>query len=190
MTQSPIETRHKDMAAKAAGYTCWDEAMIDATGREQALLRDFAQTLANLEAARADLAEIDRILGPLTAAEMSDNAANRAANAHAIAAPYRASDPQPVTECPKCEAFRREVSDACKLVDGFLTMDRNSEWMVDSDAREALSRFIIPASDPVAEALAAALRATYSDDSSVGDAEALKKELASRGLEIVERRDR
>lgn len=183
MTQAPIHPRHKDMALALSG------SLPDVKG-----LAAHAQTLANLEAARADkelLQEMldaeraERIAMGKALAEVHSLAtedrtakADRLALIATIAAPYRASDPEiPSSErdpvpaqsavveprwqtegdmsaaCPKCEAFRREVSDACELVDGFLEWDRNSEWKTSGDARKTLRHFIIPASDPVAEAL-------------------------------------
>ena len=136
MTQAPIHPRHKDMAANLSRLT---------------LEERFAQTLANDEAKGKALAEIDRI-----ARHIVDD--SRGEKIAAIAAPYRASDPQPVTGCPDCDAFKREVSDACKLVDGFLERDG---WALQGAAREALSRFIIPASDPVAEAAREAIEAIW-----------------------------
>lgn len=211
MTQAPIEPHHKDMAAKAAGFSSYDRKAIG-YGSDHSTVKSIlahAQTLANLEAARADLAEIDRIA--VLNCWQSDEYAGKASVA-AIAAPYRASDPvhtdgsrsggQPVTECPKCEAFKREVSDACALVDGFLERDRNSEWKICGDARKTLRRFIIPASDPVAEALRLAMQdVTYDAAAANGlelkgyrveqeAADNLRAALTKRGLEIVERRDR
>jgi len=147
MTNAPIHPRHKDEAAKAAGYQNWEHAIgnTPATGPERKSILAHAQTLANLEAARADLAEIDRI-----ARHIVDD--SRGEKIAAIAAPYRASGPRPVTECPKCEAFKREVSDAVVAVRD--TIKAHAQTQICDDAVDyCLSRFIIPASDPVAEAL-------------------------------------
>lgn len=148
MTQSPIEPRHKDMAAKAAGYQSWASlSCFTADGAVQTRILAHAQTLANLEAAQDEttkavtqlfvakkaLAEIDRIAVGIVNASGLDRIA-------AIAAPYRA-----------------------------------------------------PTSDPVAEALKAALASITSGGSLAWAEEAapqVKDALASRGLEIVERRDR
>lgn len=91
MTQSPIEPRHKDEAAKAAGAETWDhvEACWPPESFTHTSILAHAQTLANLEAARADLVEIDRIAANwdcVVRARDTDRVAT-------IAAPYRASDP-------------------------------------------------------------------------------------------------
>lgn len=101
MTQSPIETRHKDDAAKAAGFSDWTEMTKywAAGGPGQKIVLTHAQTLANLEAARADLADIERIavsnkfiegVGPAFLHDIAN-----------IAAPYRAKVD------PLVEAFNR-----------------------------------------------------------------------------------
>ena len=122
MTQAPIETRHKDKA-----LDIWM-----ARSAEQAI----AQTLANLEAAWADLAEIDRI-----------------ARAHGW-------------NIPDCEGL--DIGDVAAIAAPYR------------------------ASDPVAEALKASVVAlgNLNDVRESWIAEQLQIELASRGLEIVERRDR
>lgn len=100
MTQSPIDPRHKDMAAKAAGYRDWTNAVE--SGQKRPCLA-HAQTLANLEAARADLAKIDRI----AVEECWTGRKAPAGVVAAIAAPYRfiipASDP--VAEALSAEAI-------------------------------------------------------------------------------------
>lgn len=94
MTQAPIHPRHKDEAAKAAGYE-QPELVIRSIenghwpgANETAVsILAHAQTLANLEAARAGLAEIDALL------TNAPDSPSVIADAKAIAAPYRASDP-------------------------------------------------------------------------------------------------
>lgn len=68
------------------------------------------------------------------------------------------------------EAFKRDVSDAIQ------------SCMLGPVAEERLSPFILPKPDPLVEAL----RETYNDDSSKGDADALRAALAKRGLEVRE----
>lgn len=180
MTQAPIEPHHKDDAANILSQS-YDRILT------------IAQTLANDEAKAKALAEIDRCLVEQGWAQF-----NKAA---AIAAPYRASDPTPDQPASyKCkfgcerdaikdefEAFRREVSDAAV---GLIRMTEEScTTLWQGVTREALSRFIIPAIDPVAEALREALTGanllTYSEL-----AEHFSEVFATHGLEIVERRDR
>lgn len=58
MTQAPIETRHKDMAAKAAEYEDWVSFEVSnhpVALAARASILAHAQTLADLEKARADL---------------------------------------------------------------------------------------------------------------------------------------
>lgn len=73
------------------------------------------------------------------------------------------------------EAFRQEVSDAC-----------NAVWDLDTFGREQvkkfLSRFIIPKSDPLLEALDEIWQGARSRDA-IG----LRAALAKRGLEIREK---
>lgn len=77
MTQAPIETRHKDMAANMLSQS-YDRILT------------IAQTLANDEAKGTALAEIDRIAGEN---EWPIAYASDLRTVAAIAAPYRASDP-------------------------------------------------------------------------------------------------
>lgn len=92
MTQAPIEPRHKDEAAKAAGFCHWSHvesrayAMTNSNHAYISILA-HAQTLADLEAARADLAEIDALLAN------APDSPSVIADAKALAAPYRAIDP-------------------------------------------------------------------------------------------------
>ena len=71
------------------------------------------------------------------------------------------------------EAFKREVSDAVEDYCGYVPPDSPSH---------PITRFIIAKPDPLVEAL----RETYNDDSSKGDADALRAALAKRGLEVRE----
>lgn len=93
MTQAPIEPRHKDEAAKAAEYEDWISVEVSnhpVAIAARASILAHAQTLANLEAAQADLAEIDRIAvaGGFAQCLPGDPCLEIAA----IAAPYRAID--------------------------------------------------------------------------------------------------
>jgi hypothetical protein len=104
MTQAPIEPRHKDEAAKAAEYEDWISVEVSnhpVAIAARASILAHAQTLANLEAAQADLAEIDRIAvaGGFAQCLPGDPCLEIAA----IAAPYRAIDP--VAEALKAEAM-------------------------------------------------------------------------------------
>lgn len=103
-TNAPIEPRHKDEAAKAAEYEDWISVEVSnhpVAIAARASILAHAQTLANLEKARADLAEIDRIAvaGGFAQCLPGDPCLEIAA----IAAPYRASDP--VAEALKAEAI-------------------------------------------------------------------------------------
>ena len=113
MTQAPIHPHHKDMAAKAAGYRDYAEAKADAmlSLRGDRMMIAHAQTLANLEAAQADLAEIERIAvaGGFAQCLPGDPCLEIAA----IAAPYRASD-------PVAEALREALTGANLLTDSEL----------------------------------------------------------------------
>ena len=102
MTQAPIEPRHKDMAAKAAGYEqpklvirSIENGHSPISNETAASILAHAQTLANLEAARTDLAEIHAKLVAARADGLSGSVGAVAGLYAAIdlAAPYRASDP-------------------------------------------------------------------------------------------------
>lgn len=160
-TNATVEARHTEQAQHVAGFY-WDDRA-----------EWFAQTLANLEAARAEnadltnrLAEIDRQLGMYSCSAC--DVARKLASGHT---------PSP---CPSCaakdaeiaiwqgkaetfgracsekdeamEAFQREVSDAV------VEFGKSSRFDVARTAESYhshLSRFIIPPADPVAEALKA-----------------------------------
>ena len=91
MTQAPIHPRHKDMAAKAAGY-----ALLVT---HEAILA-HAQTLANDEAKAKALAEIAECLADMRHRDDCTCVTSQPgvcgcglSQLIAIAAPYRASDP-------------------------------------------------------------------------------------------------
>lgn len=142
MTQSPIEPRHKDEAAKAAGYDDCVQAPVEQRHRDAAddeywSRKALAEAYANLEAnhhkikAMADdLAEIDRLCVQ----------ANWCPNGHSVTEP-------------------NQIANIASLY---------------------------RTSDPVVEAI----REMALSDATQDDADRLRKALASRGLEIVERRDR
>lgn len=136
MTQAPIHPRHKDMAAKAAGFDSWSafDTISGIGWRMRKSILAHAQTLANDEAKGKALAEIDRIA--VEAEWPNFNPYSPPYKIAAIAAEYRA-----------------------------------------------------PASDPVAEALKGVFPGDQ-EDTRENMAEAIRHALASRGLEIVERRDR
>ena len=81
------------------------------------------------------------------------------------------------------EAFQQEVSDAVEAalsVFNQLVLDDRGEAAL-RGARLVFARFIIAKPDPLVEAL----RETYNDDSSKGDADAFRAAIEKRGGKIV-----
>lgn len=151
-TNATVEARHKDMAAEAFGYSSWTRLSHSEGPRITAIALAQAQDKANLEAARAEnadlanrLAEIDRFAN----AEMTAQSWN-GSTLPRIAALASGHTPSP---CPHCAAkdeamaaFKAEVSRVMRMMVG---MDFQSN-------RECLAQpFIIPPADPLAEALKA-----------------------------------
>lgn len=158
-TNATVDDRHKNEAAKAAGYLNFDDVdqLTPPTARVRRSILAHAQALANLEAARAENADLTNRLAEIARLLATYQAMFRAKrqlieDAHALASGHT---PSP---CPSCaakdeamEAFKADLSDT--LIE-FYGGYENSRG-------EDLSRFIIPPADPLAEALKAALKAWY-----------------------------
>ncbi len=134
------EQRHKDEAAKAAGYRDWTHGFGTAPDAYSVnSLRAHAQSLANLEAARAELA--------------SFNAYHTEALQRLASGPTDGSRSggQPPA-CPSCAAKDEAMAEIAKLADhaGWLKCNHQTpQYAIATIA----ARFITPPADPLAEAL-------------------------------------
>lgn len=176
-TNATVEARHKDGAAGIA---------LMLPGH----LRDWiAQALANLEAARAEnadltnrLAEIDRQLGMMSCSAC--DVARELASGHTPSkAPFDGfqmirehvlGTPSP---CPSCAAKDEAMAEIAEIAEMY-----GPGSLPCRKIAAIASRFIIQPADPVVEAI----REMALTDATQDDAERLRKALASRGLEITE----
>lgn len=176
-TNATVEARHETEALRI-----WRE-LTETEGADI-----IAQALANLEAARAENADLTNRLAEIARLLATYQAMFRAKrqlieDAHALASGHT---PSP---CPSCaakdeamEAFKADVSEAMVELDERL---KEAGLSSSSKSRIIASRFIIPPADTVAEALKAAWTKLWPEDTGIPTAcQALRDELAKHGLEL------
>lgn len=209
-TNATVDDRHKDEAAKAAGYPDWEDFSEDnfQGESEYEAVVAHAQALANLEAARAENADLTNRLAEIetkawedardlvrgTNADLCKGGARQAymvildALTNAINRPSQRSyltnlasghTPSP---CPSCAAKDEAMAAFKAEVSDAIQEYCGGPKYVPSGS---LSRFIIPPADPVAEALKAAWTKLWPEDTGIPTAcQALRDELAKHGLEL------
>lgn len=156
-TNATVEARHKDEAAKAAGYRDWTHGFgVTPDQCSLASLRAHAQALANLEAARAENADLTNRLAEIARLLATYQAMFRAKrqlieDAHALASGHTPSS------CPSCAAKDEAMAEIDYLANTNLDVLNKMNGAPDrcSAIRAITSRFITPPADPVAEALKA-----------------------------------
>lgn len=155
-TNATVEAWHKDMAAEAFGYSSWTRLSHSEGPRITAIALAQAQDKANLEAARAEnadltnrLAEIDRIAGERGWTNKGPFTPAWASHVAALASGHT---PSP---CPSCAA-KDEAMEAMRAdlveIDGLLTNAPDSPSVI-ADAKAIAAPYRIPPADPLAEAL-------------------------------------